>query len=393
MDFDALAWLRSPEGEAALATAADLAGADALTAAAAMRTAGYDAELATAALTQARLRQRAVAKFGPDAEGMFFTRSGLEQATRSVVAGRRAARLASAGVLRVADLGCGLGADSIAFARAGLNVVAVDADPVTAAAAAANIAALGLSDRVRVRCADATTVELSDVDAAFCDPARRTTESGRRVFDPRSFSPPWSFVMALADRIPATVLKLAPGIDHALIPPRAEAEWVSVDGDVVEAALWFGPMAGVPRRASVLRDGEAHELTGTGRERAPVGAPRRFLYDPDGAVVRAHLVAELATSVDGTLADPRIAYTFTDIAAPTPFGRCFDVVAEVPFPLKRLRAALRARGVGHLEIRKRGVAVDPDRLRRDLKLTGAESATLVLTRVADKPTAFLCQPA
>ena len=148
----------------------------------------------------------------------------------------------------------------------------------------------------------------------------------------------------------------------------------------------------VARRASVLRNGEAHELTGTGRQQAPVGAPRPFLYDPDGAVIRAHLVAELAMSVDGTLADPRIAYTFTDAAAPTPFGRCFEVVAEVPFPLKRLRAALRSRGVGHLEIRKRGVAVDPDRLRHDLKLTGTESATLVLTRVADKPTAFLCQP-
>ena len=393
MDLHGLARLRSPEGEAALATARDLADADPLTAAAAMRTAGYDAELAAVALTQARLRRRAMGKFGPDADRMFLTRSGLEQATRAVVAGRRAARLTGAGVRRVADLGCGLGADSVAFARAGLDVVAIDADPVTAAAATANVAALGLTDRVNVRCADATAVDLSDVDAVFCDPARRNSQSGRRVFDPRSFSPPWRFVIDLADRIPATVLKLAPGLDHALIPPGAEAEWVSVDGDVVEVALWFGPLAAVSRRASVLRHGDAHVLTGTGREQAPVGAPRRFLCDPDGAVVRAHLIAELASSVDGTLADPRIAYLFTDMAARTPFGRCFEVVAEVPFPLKRLRAEVRARGVGQLEIRKRGVAVDPDRLRHDLKLNGTGSATLVLTRVADKPAAFLCQPA
>ena len=65
-------------------------------------------------------------------------------------------------------------------------------------------------------------------------------------------------------RVPRTVLKLAPGIDHALIPAGAEAEWVSVDGDLVEAALWCGPLAEVPRRASLLPRGR-HQLTGTRR--------------------------------------------------------------------------------------------------------------------------------
>jgi SAM-dependent methyltransferase len=392
VDLDGLARLRSPEGEAALATAAELAREDPLKAAAAMRASGYDADLAALALTLMRLRQRATAKFGDDADRLFLTTSGLEQATREVVARRRAARLAGAGVRRIADLGCGLGADSIAFARAGLDVLAVESDPLTAEAAEANVEALGLSARVEVRWADATRVDLSGVDAVFCDPARRTTDSGRRLFDPRSFSPPWSFVVGLAGGTPATVLKLAPGLDHALVPREAEAEWVSVDGDVVEAALWFGPLSEVPRRASVLRGGEAHELTGTGNERAPVAPRRRFLYDPDGAVVRAHLVADLAAGLGGTLADPLIAYVFADAATVTPFARCFEVIEELPFPLKRLRAALRARDVGRLEIRKRGVAVDPQRLRRELKLAGTGSAMLVLTRLADKPTALLCQP-
>ena len=392
MDLEALALLRTPEGEAALATAADLAHSDPLTAAAALRSAGYDPALAAAALTQASLRLRATVKFGPSAARLFFTRAGLEQATRQVVAGRRADRLAAAGVRRVADLCCGVGGDALAMARAGLTVLAVDADPVTAAVAQANAAALGLGSRVNVLCQDATTVDLSDVDAVFCDPARRAAGSGRRVFDPNAYSPAWSFVVGLADRVPATVLKVAPGIDHELVPPTAEAEWVSVNGDVVEAALWCGPLAKVPRRATLLRAGAAEELTGTGGAAAPVGPVRRFIYDPDGAIVRSHLVAEFAAGVDGNIADDRIAYVYADAPAPTPYGRCFEIIQTLPYGQKRLRAELRSAGIGVLEIRKRGVAVDPDRLRRDLHLTGAGSATLVLTRVANAPTALLCRP-
>ncbi|MDT5026777.1 MAG: hypothetical protein QOE61_3203 [Micromonosporaceae bacterium] len=410
--------LLTADGEAALASAGEWVSADPLVAATALRGAGFAADVASAALTQAVLRARAVAKFGPDAHRMYFTRSGLEQATRSVVARRRAERLAAAGVRLVADLGCGVGVDSLAFARAGLRVLAVDADPTTAAIAEANAAALGLDHLITVRCQDATTVNLSDVDAVFCDPARRQAGGGGRVFDPAAYSPPWSFVAGLPQRVPMTVLKLAPGIDHALLPPAAEAEWVSVDGDVVEAAVWAGPLATVRRRATVIRGDQAHQITGTGEREAPVGAMRNYVYDPDGAVVRSHLVAEFAATVAGVLADPHIAYVFADIPdipdttdtdpdiaaagyaadagpagfAGTPFGRCFAVVEELPFALKRLRAALRERGVGRLEIRKRGVAVEPDRLRRELKLAGPAGATLILLRVGDTPRALLCQP-
>jgi len=159
---------------------------------------------------------------------------------------------------------------------------------------------------------------------------------------------------------------------------------------VVEAAFWCGPLAKSPRRATLLRGGNAAELTGSGLAEAPVGGVRRFLYDPDGAVVRAHLVAEFAATVAGTLADPTIAYVYADTAQPTPYARCFEVTDVLPFSLKRLRALLRERGVGRLEILKRGSALDPERLRRDLRLAGPGSASLVLTRVAGAPTALLC---
>jgi SAM-dependent methyltransferase len=375
-----------------------------------MRARGIAADLASTALTQVALRRRALGKFGPAAGRMFFTRTGLEQATRAAVADRRAARLAGAGVRTLADLCCGLGADALAAARAGIRVYAVEADPHTAALAAANAEALGLADRISVTVGDARAFDASGVDAVFCDPARRRAGTRRRLFDPDDYSPPWDFVLGLASRVPRTVVKAAPGVHHDLIPSGAEGEWVSVDGDVVEAALWCGPLARTPRRATVLstpaRTGGSNAVEGTGGSgrgvagvaqlsgppgrTAPVGGVRRFLYDPDGAVVRAHLVAAFAATVDGVLADPTIAYVYTDVDAPTPFARRLRVRDAVPFSLKRLRGLLRDRRIGSVEILKRGSALRPEQLRRDLRLSGDGAATLVLTRVAGAPTVLIC---
>ncbi|MEU4559027.1 class I SAM-dependent methyltransferase [Actinoplanes sp. NPDC023936] len=383
-----LSRLLTPAGAEALAVAAEVGDAEPLAAASAVRARGIGAELAAAALTQASLRGRAACKFGPDATRMFFTRPGLEQATRAEVAARRAARLAAAGARSMADLGCGLGADAIAAARQGIRVHAVDADPLTAAVAAANAEALGLAGLITVECADATTVEVEKYDAVFADPARRQAGRGR-VFDPKSYSPPWDFVAALPDRVPRTALKLAPGIDHALLPPGAEGEWVSVGGDLVEAAFWCGPLAREPRRATLLAAGGVSELTGSGVEAAPVGPVGAYLYDPDPAVVRSHLVAEFAATVGGRLGDREIAYVYTDDPVDTPFARRLGVTDVMPFSLKKLRALLRERGIGRLEIRKRGSALVPDQLRKDLRLSGPNGAGLVLTRVDGAPVVLI----
>lgn len=388
MELSDVAALRSPAGLAALAAAAAAAEGDPLMIATRLRTAGHDPHLASLALTQQRLRRRAEVKLGSDAAVLLFTSDAVEQATRATVSTRRASRLAASGARSVLDLGCGAGADLIALARAGLDVTGVERDPVTAAVAAANVEALGLTDRARVIQADATEVSLDGYDAAFCDPGRRA--GGRRVFDPDAYSPPWSFVLALAARIPRTTVKVAPGIDHERIPADAEAEWVSERGEVVEAAVWFGPLARAPRRATLLPN--SAELTGSGERTADVGTVGGYLYDPDGAVVRSHLVAELADQIDGKLLDPTIAYLTTETPHETVYARSYRIEAVLPFGVKRLRAELARRGVGRVEIKKRGSAVTPEQLRPQLKLAGPGSATVVLTRVAGAQSMLLCQP-
>ncbi len=117
-----------------------------------------------------------------------------------------------------------------------------------------------------------------------------------------------------------------------------------------------------------------------------------FVAEPDGAVIRAGLVGTLADQLGAGLLDPTIAYVTADSPSETPFARWFRVEESMPLDTKRLAAALHARGVGAVEIKKRGVDVVPERLRAQLKLRGSESATVILTRVGGRHMALITQP-
>lgn len=380
--------LRTGEGPALLASLDAYDPAQELTVATRLRR-EHPASLVSAALSQARLRQRAAAKFGAqDARRMFFTPNGVEQATRRSVATYRAERFAALGVRSVADLCCGIGGDAIALARAGICVLAVDRDPLTAEVARANAEALGLTGLIEVRCEDVTGTDTSAYDAVFVDPARR---GGRgRIFSPESYSPPLSWAIAAARTRPHAALKIAPGIPHEAVPDDAEAEWISDGGEVKEAVLWFGTRPGAVG-ATLLPGPRA--LTGSGLPDPRVRKVGRFLYEPDGAVIRAHLVAEVAQQLDGGLIDETIAYITADELRPTPYATAYEITDELPFGLKKLKALLRERGVGTLTVKKRGSAVEPEELRRKVKPQGPNAATVFLTRVAGAPTMLIGRPA
>lgn len=345
----------------------------------------YGPEVAAAALHQASLRRRARTKFGADAERLFFTRDGLEQATRPAVADHHAARLRAAGARRVVDLGCGIGADALAFLRAGLEVVAVERDPATAAVARAN-----LGPAATVLCADAEEVAgelLAPGVAAFCDPARRSARG--RLWRVDDFTPSWAFVTALlaGDR-PAGV-KLGPALPHSLVPDHVEAEWVTAGSDTVEVTLWAGRGAAPATDVALLLPDTrlpdsrlAVPRPGPGEPAPPleVGQPGRYLYEPNGAVIRARGLGLLAQRLGARLLDPQIAYLTGDVRVDSPFATGFQVLEVLPYDVKVLRRWLRAAAVGTLEIKKRGVEVDPAELRRRLGSHGPATATLVVSR-------------
>ncbi len=401
MAQEQIAPLLTPEGWELLNSLGPYSEKDALALNSALRKAGHSPELVSAVLTQSRLRTKAEAKFGEFARRMIFTQTGLEQATRLNVAARHAERFAGAGIGHVADLGCGIGADSLALSSMDIQVTAIELDETTAACATVNLMPFP-SAAVRQR--DATTADLTGIDGVWLDPARRTTTTSgtTRLFDPEAFSPPLSFVETLAARGLAVGVKMGPGIPHESLPAGCEAQWVSVDGDVVEATLWFNALArpAVSRAALVIGPRGAAELTSPvpfdpSRQDVQTGPAEGYLYEPDGAVIRAGLVADLARSLGGHLLDPRIAYICAGELLDTPFASVYRVLEVKPYNVKALKAWVRANRIGVLEIKKRGMSVTPEELRRQL-LTGSgkgpNKATLVLTRIGEDRVAVVVEP-
>lgn len=370
----------------------------------------FGADDAAWALGQAVLRRKAAAKFDR-ADEMLFTRDGLEQATRRAVARWRARRFVDAGVTEVWDLGCGIGADAMAFLEAGLRVVAVDADPETAAVAAHNLSLVSCSSKgVEVRVGLAEEQEPPPGAAIFLDPARRTARG--RTWNVADFTPSWDFVLAQLASDRFVCVKLGPGVPKEIIPDGVQAAWVSESHDVVEASLWnrlpAGPAAVVlsegretiihrPVDAGSASGGEASldaVLAGAGqpgRGGLPVRPLGRYLIEPDGAVVRAGLFEELAPAHDVWLLDPHIAYLSADEPLFSPLVTCFEVREVLDYDRKALRRWVAERGVGTLEIKKRGIDVDPAALRRELRPKGKASATLVLARTVDATLAIVVE--
>ncbi|WP_374460698.1 SAM-dependent methyltransferase [Microbacterium sp.] len=366
--------------------------AEAAAAVSRLRAAGHSPDLVSAVVGQAHLRAKATAKFGPFAARMLFTRAGLEQATRLGVAARHAQRIRRAGLTSVADLGCGIGGDALAFAGAGLAVHAVDADEVTAALAAYNLAPFGEDATVRHATAEEALGEPVPGQAIWMDPARRTSgHSETRRVSADDYSPLLDWAFAVAAQRP-TGIKLGPAHDRDALPADAETQWVSADGSVVELVVWSRELAreGVRRSALVIRGERSHELTGSAdAEDAPVRALGAFLHEPDGAVIRARLIGDVARSLDAGMLDPRIAYLTSDAALTSPFVQSFRVRETLPITPKTINAALKTHGIGRIEIKKRGVDVDPAAFRRRLTLRGDAEATLILARFGDQRRAIL----
>jgi SAM-dependent methyltransferase len=344
--------------------------------------ADYPAELVAAALAQQELRIAARAKFSR-AMQMFFTRDGLEQASAELVARHRRGRYPAGGLL--ADLCCGIGGDLIALAD-GHQVRAVDADPLHLRMAEANAAAYGVAGGVRFEHRDVRDTDLAAVTAAFIDPARRT---GRGRLRPGASEPPLAWCLDLAGRVGQLGIKAAPGIPRELVPPGWEAEFIAVGRELKEAALWSPGLARSATRATILPGG--HTLTPQPGPPVPVAAPGPFLLDPNPAVTRAGLVAELGRAAGGWQIDEQIAFLCTAEPVPTPFARTLQVLDSGRWHQRELSARLRALGIGSVDIRRRGLAGDVSQVRRQLKLSGPHRAILIMTRAADRPWALICQ--
>lgn len=363
-----------------------------------LRKAQFPAQVANAITGQLELREHAYAKFGESARHMLFTREGLEQATRLRVALLHAKRIVDAGQQGVADLGCGIGTESLAAATVGLRTLSIDSSADAVACAAANLRDFPDAQVLLGNLEYLTSGDLTElgIDTIFLDPARRGPAG--RISNPEKWSPPWSTVMSVAQWPQEMGVKVAPGIDYSLIPSDYHAQWTSVDGDLVECCLWSSGLSPEgPGRSAVRLDAEGihHlvELDGTDPtappRQGPVGDIGKYLYEPDAAAIRSGLVARLAELTATHLISPRIAYLSSDTRASSPFLTGFRVVAVTALRVKTIKKALSQANAGPVEVKKRGASIDTTALQRSLSGKGPNPMVVFATRIKNDHRAII----
>ena len=178
-------------------------------------------------------------------------------------------------------------------------------------------------------------------------------------------------VPALTALLAVVLVPLSTGSGESLEGRVGDSHLVHEHAEIAGTLIWFV----IPLAAVAVAGYWMHRRSTAGQPVAGKG-----------------LVTAVAAGVGGGLLDPQIAYVTADSAFRTPFARGYRVLEELPYRERALRAALRERGIGRLTIKKRGVAVVPEELRRRLSLQGPNEATVVLTRVAEEGTCLLVQP-
>lgn len=368
-------------------------------------------ELARAAADLYELRRRANGRF-PAAGQCFFTRKGLEQATREPIARARAERIRGVDPnALVLDSTCGIGGDSVALASR-MRTVAIDLDLLTAQCAKRNLAVIGVRDWVLV--ADALAPPIR-ADFVVLDADRRA--GGERSLDPERWSPPLSAAIRLARAHRGACLKLSPAFDVERLPIAALAsldhrwQWVSCDGELRELALWTGELArtdGRPglREALAIDRGERAELSGF-PEAAPlldsaenadgatsainIAARVRWLCEPDAAVIRSGLLGNLCRAEGLTALDPKLAYLASEHATHSGLVRSWRVIASAPLDPRHVRRMLAEHDVGDIQVMKRGHPDPAEALARRFRGDGAQRGLLAVARLERGHVAFLLE--
>lgn len=337
---------------------------------------------------QVLLRRRALKKF-PDAAKMFFTPMGLQQCTDHEIGVHKASRFTDCKL--VADYCCGIGGDLTAIGMK-TKVLGFDLNPLHVAISNANCKVRHSNGTAEV--ADVTQLDPSNVSAWHIDPDRRSNQIRTVRLD--YFQPSWRSVQSMIERNPDCALKLAPAtpIDDRFA--AAELEWIGHRRSCQQLVAWFGRFAHASgkRVATVLHDGKNYSFSGeSGDHESTMRAENvgEFVYEPHAAVLAAGLGNALARSLDLHPLIPKGGYLTGDILVDAPFVSSFRVVHAAPFHEKKIRKVLRQHEVGIVEVKKRGVDVDPAKLQKLWRGNGDRALTVIITRRAKIVTAVIAE--
>jgi len=373
MTLEEIQYLKTPEGRQLLREASKLPGDDLAIITHLRKT--YPPEQSRAAVHLLALRKRAQNKFIRASE-MIFDREGLEQSSGETIAAHRAKRYRKFN--SITDLCCGIGGDTIALAQ-NANVLAVDINPNRLAITRWNAQIHNLN--IHPICADASKF-IPNCDAIFFDPSRR--ENNRRLLSLQDYHPPVR-LKQLQSITPHIGIKVAPGL------PEEDIPLISENGVCKEAVLYFGDLRTQASRRATLLPGN-HTLIHHPTPKIPIQPPGAYIAEPNNAVIRAHLIDQIANDLNAWKLAPDVAYLSANHPLNSPFTRSYHITDILPYNLKRLQKYLSTHHIGRLDIKKRHFPLTPEQLRARLKLKGDNWALLFLTRIQTQPTVLICDP-
>lgn len=346
-------------------------------------------EISPTLATQIKNRRRAAKRFSRAAE-LFFTSSGLEQASSEAVAACIAARAAK--FPKIVDLGCGLGFNSIFLAAAGASVFAVERDWERLYLARANAKVYQVAEKIKFLAGDFLEPSFADfyknnfsasdsVPAFFLDPARNLV-SGVKTRSLLNSQPNlFELLPQILEFTEKVAVKISPAFDYReleQLPGDPEVEVISENGICKVTMLWFGAFKETKRRATVLKAGQKIFSLSSGPESLAFSLPTGYLYLPDKALARAQLTLTFAAAYDLKPISPTNPLLSSADFKNVPASRYFKIISQGRFSLKSLKRLLKEEKLERAELVVKGIKISAEELRTRLKLKEGGGQTIFI---------------
>ena len=370
----------------------------------------HTATLSSKALAQVDIQKSAYLKHGKIPEYILFTRQSLEQSTQWTVAqihGHRYKKIKSG---KIADLGCGVGIDSWAIAQNITHETKLTAYELQAEEATLATHNLKKFSNVTVKNQNIFDINFkqAEFEAIYVDPARR--KNNKRILDPKQWTPPLDTVYEWLNYCPNIGIKIAPGTQYSHLHPDSETNWLSINGQLVEASMWFGKLKN--------HTGKTATVINTKQEKQPLILKYTFdnnatncqtqidvtkiplqknLYitQIDPAILRANGLSYIAKEINGKLISENISYLISNQENQNTkiqnIIKQLKIIDYCQLKPKKIDQMLQTHDIGTIEIKKKGTDIIPDSFRKKIKLKGKNKATLILTRYQSKHIALLAQ--
>jgi len=322
-------------------------------------------------LTLKKLQKQASNRI-KESTNFIFTIKGVQQSSSTLLAEYHSKKMEH--FETVADLCCGNGIDLHHIAVGKKQVWAVDFDKETLLAAKYNNSKHKNIKYLKIIAQDFT----KKVEAIFIDPDRRSGK--RRLVEAEDLSPSLSEVLEMQKITPNILVKLSPAMDYKNLYISVDHSWefISENGELKEILLCLGMFAQKRNKAVLLP--KKVELIAN-NEKIDVSKIKKYLLEPDVAIIRAGMVQDLGALFNANLIDEHLALLTFPEEIYSDYFKTYEVIDEINFNRKLLQKYLREKSIGKLVIKTRGFNQSVEQFRKKIKLTGEKSALMFILRI------------